>query len=228
MSGKKPPEDDLRNVERSDDGDSDSAESIEEHRSTSPGEPLGGSGHTLPGLPFAWRDAEDSIYDFAYDRIADIARRRLAKERGNISFQPTELVNEAWLKLHGNDTPIRNKEHFIALAAIAIRQVLIDHLRKRRAEKHGGKMGRVDLTLAVFEDQKQSEEHRIDLLDLDAEFKRLESIDAARARAVELWLFGSMDYESIARVMDITVYRAKQLVKAGLAWLRSRLGTDSI
>lgn len=101
------------------------------------------------------RQALDQVYPLVYDELRIAARRALARERDGLALQATELVDEAFLKLVGTDNvEWQGRAHFIAIAARAIRQILVDHARRVRAEKRGG--GAEHVTLLLLEGVRES------------------------------------------------------------------------
>src|SRR5215472_5500663 len=96
---------------------------------------------TARGEPKAAR-----LLPLVYDELRQLAARRMAAESGTQTLQPTALVHEAWLRLGGDEQPAwENRTHFFCAAAEAMRRILVDHARRKNAERHGGKIERVTL-----------------------------------------------------------------------------------
>jgi RNA polymerase sigma factor (TIGR02999 family) len=143
--------------------------------------------------------AEEQLFAFLYGELRARARGIMGGGDGH-TLQPTAVVHEAWLKLAGGETDWQGRSHFLAVAARAMRQVLVDHARAKRAEKRGGNVERVTLDEAV----RVYEERAIDLVALDEALSRLADEDAELARLVELRFFGGLTIEETARVLDVS------------------------
>ena len=141
-------------------------------------------------------------------------RRQLGHERAGHSLLPTDLVHEAYLKLGGNAPESADRLHFFAIAARAMRQVLVDHERHRRADKRDGGER---ITLSAFDppDPNQS----IDLLMLDDALQALEKIDARKARVIELRVFAGLEFDECARVLEISRATLARDFRSARAWL---------
>jgi RNA polymerase sigma factor (TIGR02999 family) len=169
-----------------------------------------------------WRDgdsdAANALLPLVYAQLRAIARRQLAGERGQMSLVPTELVHEAYLKLSANTPDSQSRVHFFAIAARAMRQVLVDHERERRAHKRAGGE-RVSLSSLDPPDPRQS----LDLLALDDALQRLEDVDQRLARVIELRAFAGLDFDEIAQVVGISRATLARDFRAARAWLYKAL-----
>jgi RNA polymerase sigma factor (TIGR02999 family) len=155
-----------------------------------------------------------------YGELRQIAERMLRREAPGHTLQPTALLNEAWLKLGGHDSPdALSREHYLAIAARAMRQVLVEYARRRQTHKRGGDV--VAVTLA--DDQVGASMPIEDLLGLDEALARLESHDARLARVVEMRFFGGLSEEEIARSLGVTVRTVQRDWVKARAWLQSEL-----
>jgi RNA polymerase sigma factor (TIGR02999 family) len=165
-----------------------------------------------------WRNgdasAADALLPMVYAQLRAIARRQLAGERAGHSLMPTDLVHEAYLKLSDGPPDSASRIHFFAIAARAMRQVLVDHERHRRAGKRDGGE-RVTLSSADAADPNQN----IDLLALDQALHALERVDARKARVIELRTFAGLDFDEIAQVMDISRATLARDFRTARAWL---------
>jgi RNA polymerase sigma factor (TIGR02999 family) len=134
----------------------------------------------------------------------------------------TGLVHEAYLRLAGTDggSRWRDREHFCAVAATAMRQVLVDACRRRLAAKRGGGVAPVTLP----DEGTPGEAATVDLLDLDALLTRLAALDARLARVVELRTFGGLTGEEIAEVLGISRRTVETDWRKAKAWLAAELG----
>lgn len=168
------------------------------------------------------RGSRERLAELVYGELRAMAANQLRGMRGH-TLQPTALVHEAWLKLVGSDADFGNRQHFLGVAAKAMRSVLVDHVRRKRADKRGGDAQRVELdeTVAFLEAGE------VDLLDLDAALAELESDDAMLARLVEMRFFSGMTNAEVAAVegcSESTIERGWRLARARL---RRRLGGEA-
>jgi RNA polymerase sigma factor (TIGR02999 family) len=166
-----------------------------------------------------WRDgdvaAADALLPLVYAQLRAIARRQLAGERTGHTLMPTDLVHEAYLK-HSDDRPPESVDrvHFFAIAARAMRQILVDHERHRRAAKRDGGE-RITLSSIDPPDPNQA----IDLLALDQALQALEIVDARKARVIELRAFAGLDFDEIAQFMNISRATLARDFRTARAWL---------
>ncbi len=174
----------------------------------------------LASLAEGDRAAADALLPLVYAELREIARARMAGERSNHTLSPTALVHEAWLRLIGSDTPaFSGKRHFLAIAAIAMRRVLIDHARGLLRDKRGG--GQIAVTLP--EDVPGDHLDPAQLLELDAALERLAALDADMARVVELRYFGGLTVEEAAEALDMAPRTINRHWTAARAWLAREL-----
>ena len=148
-------------------------------------------------------------------RLRRLATGRLRRERADHTLQPTELVNEAYLRIAGTEGRWENRAHFFGAAAQAMRRILIDHARQRAAHKHGGGMNRVtfeDLAVAV-------DDADTDILALDEALAALEQEDARLAEVVRLRYFVGLSIAETAEQLAVSV----ATVKRDWAYARARL-----
>jgi RNA polymerase sigma factor (TIGR02999 family) len=158
------------------------------------------------------RAALDALVPGAYDELLAIARRQLAREFGERSIEAASLVHEAYAKISANPPRVEDRARLLAIAAHAMRQVLVDHARARHAAKRGGERARVTLTdgAAVTEvDETQ-------LLELDDVIGRLEP---RQRQVVECRFFGGMDDEAIADALGVTARTVQRDWTKARAWL---------
>jgi RNA polymerase sigma factor (TIGR02999 family) len=162
--------------------------------------------------------ARGALLDVVYDELRVLAGQIFSGQRADHTLQPTALVHEAYLKLVNAGGEYENRRHFMAVAAKAMRQVLINHARAQRAEKRGGT--RVQMTLDP--DLTPLPGSDIDVLELEEALERLERIDADQARVVELRFYGGLTVEETAQVMETsesTVKREWRMARAELMLL---------
>ncbi len=135
------------------------------------------------------------------------------------TLQPTALVHEAFLRVAGRREALAlSATHLRALFAQAMRHILVDHARRKRATKRGGQRLRVALDERLLSDSREE-----DLLDLDAVLTRLSKLDAAQAQLVELRIFGGMTVAEAAVEMGLSKRSAEREWTAARAWLRREL-----
>ena len=180
-------------------------------------------------LLIAWsdgrREALDDLMPIVYADLRRVAAGYMRREAAGHALQPTALVHEAYVRLvDQKQVKWRNRAHFFGVAAVLMRRILVDHARRRRAEKRGGDWERV--TLAG--DEVATDTHKeIDVLALDEALERLAQFDPQQERIVELRYFGGLTIEETAEVVGIsaaTVVREWTIAKA---WLRADLSRSS-
>ena len=176
-------------------------------------------------LLIAWsdgrREALDDLMPIVYADLRQVAAGYMRREAAGHALQPTALVHEAYVRLvDQKQVKWRNRAHFFGVAAVLMRRILVDHARRRRAEKRGGDWERV--TLAG--DEVAADTHKeIDVLALDEALERLAQFDPQQERIVELRYFGGLTIDETAEVVGIsaaTVVREWTIAKA---WLRADL-----
>lgn len=177
----------------------------------------------VSGLLKAWRDGEDAALDrlmpLVYDELHALAHRHLQGERDGHTLQTTALLHEAYLRLMGADVPWEGRVHFFAVAARAMRRVLVDHARGVKREKRGG--GAAPVTL---DENVSSGAPGADLLELNDALERLAEIDERKARAIELHYFAGLDYEEIAHALGISPATVHRDLRMARAWLQRDMG----
>ena len=165
------------------------------------------------------RAALDRVLPLLYDDLRRLARRQLAREHGAPPIQPTTLVHEAYLKLAGSTPRAANRAHILAIAAHAMRQVLVDHARERRAAKRGPAWIRTTLTDAAW----MTELDPATLLALD---DALERLDPRQRQVVECRFFGGLDDNEIAEALGVTARTVRRDWVKARAWLNRWLSED--
>jgi len=158
----------------------------------------------------------DGVDPQLYEELRQLARNYMRRERASHTLQPTALVHEALLRLEGHR---HGEEHLLALAARAMRRILVDHARRKSAKKRGGDARRI--TLPPLTDQDPDP---IDLLALDECLNELAEIDDAKCRIVELLFFAGLNVPETAEVLGIGQRTVEENWAMARTWLRSRLG----
>jgi RNA polymerase sigma factor (TIGR02999 family) len=166
----------------------------------------------------------ESLIPLVYAELKLLAARQLGKagQDGRAhTLQPTALVHEAFLKMVGGDREWAGRDHFMAVAATAMRQVLVDHARRKSADKRGGGRARADVSVEALPaegDAPGAREARV--LDLNDLLTELAGSSERAAKVAEMRLFGGMEQEQIARVLGVarmTVHRDWLVARAFLA-----------
>ncbi len=163
--------------------------------------------------------ARAALWAHLHDHLRAMARQRLARESAP-QCDPTELVHEAFLKLDPMTLAPRDRQHFLALAARAMRQVLVEQARARSREKRGG--GQPPITLLTQHGSAASSQG-VDVLDLEQALAELEGLDERKARAVELSYFAGLTDEEVAATLEISSATVKRDLRMARAWLASAL-----
>src|SRR5512135_2443203 len=167
------------------------------------------------------RSALDALVPHVYGELRRQADRYLRGQRAGHTLQATALVHEAFLRLvDQTHVSFKDRALFFAVASRAMRQILVDHSRRRHAGKRGG-----DATRLVLEDGTASVEPRgVDLMALDGALARLEELDPGQARLVELRFFGGLTVEETAVVLGCSPATVKRSWNSARAWLFGELG----
>jgi RNA polymerase sigma factor (TIGR02999 family) len=172
----------------------------------------------------AWRQgdpgAADRLFALVYDDLRALARRQLGRLNPGQTLVPTVLVHEAYLRFSARSAPnALNRQHFFGIAARAMRHIVIDHIRRTRAQKRGGGASRpLDSDLAVAGDGSP-----MDLIALDTALTELERLDPRQASVVELRFFGGLELGEIASVLDTSERTVKRDWQKARAFLYTML-----
>ena len=171
-------------------------------------------------------EAAAELFARVYDELRRLAGAALRNERPDHTLQPTALVHEAYLRLV--DLPEgawKDRTHFMALAARAMRRVLVDHARNRNALKRGSRVTRPleELKIPAIDSAAA-----VDVVHLDVALNRLETLDPRQARIVELRFFGGLSVEETAAVVDASPRTVKRDWQLARAWLRREMAHNAI
>jgi RNA polymerase sigma-70 factor (ECF subfamily) len=171
-----------------------------------------------------WRDGDDAalaeLTPLVYEELQRLAHRHMGAERPGHTLQTTALVNEAYLRLADQTNPRwQNRAHFFAVAARAMRQILVSYARSNRAQKRGGGAFKVEFDEAAIVSPEQSKE----FVDLHEALERLVMLDSRKAQVVELKYFGGLNYDEIAEVLKISRVTVRREWEFAKVWLYTEL-----
>lgn len=165
------------------------------------------------------RHAPEKLLPLVYDDLRRLARAYFSKENSEHTLQATALVHEAYIRLvNWENVSWQNRAHFFAVAAEVMRKILIDHARRKNAQKRsGGQKILLDEAISF------SKEKELDLVELDEALLALEKLDARQARIVELRFFGGLSIEETAYVLKISETTVKREWTFAKAWFQREL-----
>src|SRR5437773_51700 len=171
-----------------------------------------------------WSDGDDAalaeLTPLVYEELRHLAHHFMEGQRPDHTLQTTALVNEAYLRLADQTNPRwQNRAHFFAVAARAMRQILVSYARTQQAQKRGGGAFKIELDEAAILSPEQSQE----IVDLHEALERLERLDSRKAQVVELKFFGGLNYEEIAEVLKIARMTVRRDWEFAKLWLYTEL-----
>jgi RNA polymerase sigma factor (TIGR02999 family) len=169
------------------------------------------------------REALNTLVPLIYNELHGLAHHYLQGERAEHTLQTTALVHEAYLRL-AKQGPFQtqNREHFVAVAARLMRQILVDYARSHRAAKRGA-----DCRVELDQDLEQPQHRGTDVVALDDALSELSRFDSQQSLIVELRFFGGMTVEETAAVLGLSVAATKRDWTMAKAWLARELRRDS-
>jgi RNA polymerase sigma-70 factor, ECF subfamily len=178
----------------------------------------------LTGLLLEWGEGDKAalnrLMPLVYDELRRIAHRYVQRERDGHTLQTSALVNEAYLRLAGQQkVDLQNRAHFFAVSAQVMRHILIDHARRRRYAKHGGEVQRIPIEDA----SEMSMQRAAELIALEEALDELATIDRRKSRVVELRYFGGLSLEETAEVLEISLMTVRRDWRVAKAWLYRRI-----
>jgi RNA polymerase sigma factor (TIGR02999 family) len=160
--------------------------------------------------------AAESLLAIVYDELRRLAAYKMAHEAPGQTLQPTALVHEAWLKLVGiGQQQFKNRAHFFAVAAEAMRRILIDRARRRQTQRHGGRFERVELEETELEAPAEDDQ----LFAVNDALEKFSRENPIQAQVVKLRYFGGMTNEEIAQALGLSVSTVKTYWVFARAWL---------
>ena len=171
-----------------------------------------------------WSQGDDAalveLTPLVYEELHRVAHHHLSEQRSGHTLQTTALVNEAYLRLADQTNPRwQNRAHFFAVAARAMRQILVSYARTQQAQKRGGGAVKVDLDEAALVSPRESKE----IVDLHEALEQLSTLDSRKAQVVELKYFGGLNYDEIAEVLKISRITVRRDWEFAKVWLYTEL-----
>ena len=186
------------------------------------------SSHQITLLLIDWSKGDEyaleQLMPLVYDELRRMARNYMRRQPSGHTFQTTELIHEAYLKIAGGEEKKwQNRAHFFGIAAQVMRRILMDHARKHQADKRGGEFEKLPIEeeILIVSQDKSSE-----LIALDDALEELAKIDPDKAKIVELRYFGGLSIEETAEVMGVSVPTINRHWKMAKAWLYSQVAND--
>jgi len=168
--------------------------------------------------------ALDRLLPLVYAELRRIARKHLRDERPGHTLQPTALVHEMYSRLAGQAPPdVRDRVHFLSVAAGVMRQILIDHARTKYAQKRGGRQEKLSLDQA----QEACMEKPALMVRIDDALNQLAREDPRKARLIEMRFFGGLTAEDSAAVLELPVNQVRRELRVAQAWLQRELDQGS-
>jgi RNA polymerase sigma factor (TIGR02999 family) len=171
-----------------------------------------------------WSRGDDAAFakltPLIYEELRRIAHRHMGGQRPDHTLQTTALVNEAYLRLADQTNPSwQNRAHFFAVAARAMRQIVVDYAKSQRAQKRGRGALKIELDEGAIVSPEQSQE----IIDLHEALERLGTLDSRKAQVVELKFFGGLNYDEIAEVLKIARMTVRRDWEFARLWLYTEL-----
>ena len=171
-----------------------------------------------------WSQGNDAalaeLTPLVYDELRRLAHHHMGGQRRDHTLQTTALVNEVYLRLADQTNPRwQNRAHFFAVAARAMRQILVSYARNQRSQKRGSGAVKVDLDEAALVSPEESEE----IVDLHEALEQLATLDSRKAQVVELKYFGGLNYDEIAEVLKISRITVRRDWEFAKVWLYTEL-----
>jgi RNA polymerase sigma factor (TIGR02999 family) len=165
-------------------------------------------------------EAYNALFPLIYDQLLDIAQMRMQREEQDHTYSRTDLVHEAYLHLvNMKGVTCQDRAHFFAIASRCMRQVLIDHARKKKAEKRGGNRKPATYLDEIMEVEQQADK----LVNLDEALKRLSELNKRLAEVVECRYFGEMTIDDTACALGISESTVKRDWRKARGWLYKEL-----
>lgn len=175
--------------------------------------------HLLHEMGQGDKNAVNRLLPLVYKDLRRLAGAAFRRERREHTLQPTALVNEAYMRMLGRRAPVESRGHFLALAAMQMRRILLDYARKHRVGRRGGEAQRVPLE----DSAAVCNERPLDMIALDSALEKLAALDSRQAQLVELRFFGGLSIDETAEILHIGTATAKRSWSSARAFLRREL-----
>jgi len=178
--------------------------------------------HDVTQLLAQWADGDERALEdltpLVYKELRRLAASHLRKERKSHTLQPTALVHEAYLRLVGQDNPRwEDRSHFYGVAARLMRQILVEHARRKNAIKRAARTVSLEDALNFHQDRSR------DLVALDNALNALEKLDARKCKAVELRYFGGFSMDEVAQALDVSLVTVRRDLRMAETWLQREM-----
>jgi RNA polymerase sigma-70 factor, ECF subfamily len=175
-------------------------------------------------LLMRWSHGDDAalaeLTPLVYEELRRLAHHHMGGQRPNHTLQTTALINEVYLRLADQTNPRwQNRAHFFAVAARAMRQILVSYARSQRSQKRGGGALKIELDEAALISSEESKE----IVDLHEALEQLSALDSRKAQIVELKYFGGLNYDEIAEVLKISRITVRRDWEFAKVWLYTEL-----
>jgi RNA polymerase sigma factor (TIGR02999 family) len=175
-----------------------------------------------------WSHGDDAalaeLTPLVYQELRRLAHYHMGGQRPDHTLQTTALVNEVYLRLADQTNPHwQNRAHFFAVAARAMRQILVSYARSQQAQKRGGGSFKVDLNEVALVSPEESKE----IVELHDALERLSALDSRKGQIVELKYFGGLNYDEIAEVLKISRITVRRNWEFAKVWLYTELRSDT-
>ena len=185
---------------------------------------LNAASHQITLLLVDWSKgnefALEQLMPLVYEELRQMAARYMSRQPSGHTFQTTELIHEAYLKIAGQDGQNwQNRAHFFGVAAKAMRHILVDYARSKHSQKRGGWREKVSFA----EDELVSNERSKEIVALDDALNQLAVLDARKSRVVEMKFFGGLNIEEIAEVLKLSPETVKRDWRFARTWLLREL-----
>ena len=184
------------------------------------------SSHQISLLLIDWSKGDEyaleQLMPLVYEELRRMARNYMRRQPSGHTFQTTELIHEAYLKIaRGKEKQWQNRAHFFGVAAKAMRHILVDYARSKSKGKRGGWQNRITLVETVAVASGRSEE----IIALDDALNQLALLDERKVRVVEMKFFGGLTTEEIARVLKVSPETVKRDWSFTRSWLHRELAS---
>ena len=185
--------------------------------------------HLLAALRDGDRSAMDRLLPLVYREFHERAHAQLARRRPGETLSTTALVHEAYLKLAGSaHQSYHDRIHFFAVASRAMRQILVDYARRKRARKRAGAVAIVSLDSVSTDAEPAACDNLPDILALDGALDELAALDMQQCQVVEMKFFGGLTIAEIADALDVSTATVEREWFSARAWLYERLSGGSV